>query len=197
MYALLTPALTLILESRNLQKFQQQLMKKVTDVTKVGRAGVIKVQRAKDQKYASFAKDPTFNATFEIHPAADAAEDECEDMHEQVLKSVSNMQNKVAAVASQLLAISTFGVLVPVLLMLAPFCMFLNLRARQWLARHAEGKPFGVVIAERILVYPPITLIWMLGHILSFCIMGFVFFDHQVHVDCACVVAEFSAVAAV
>ena len=89
------------------------------------------------------------------------------------------MQQKLAATTSHILTITSFGALVPVLLLLAPFSMFLNMRAGRWIA-HAKETPFGVEIAEQILVHPPFFLLRNLGHVLNIVIMIFIFIDLQV-----------------
>ena len=110
----------------------------------------------------------------------DESELELEDVHAQLLASASQMQGKLAAMSSNVLTIISFGTLVPIMLLLAPLTMLLNLRARQWIVAHSEERSFGVLTAERILVHPPIFLIRNLGYGLNILIMAFVFLDLEV-----------------
>ena len=110
----------------------------------------------------------------------DESELELEDVHAQLLASANKMQRKLAALSSNILTITSFGTTVPIMLLLAPLTMMLNLRAREWIAAHSEEKPFGVLTAERILVHPPIFLIRNLAYGLNILIMAFVFLDLEV-----------------
>ena len=151
MHCLLTPALALIMH------FKAQLL-------------INKATRELQDKVAG-AKHET---------SQDESELELEDVHAQLLASANKMQRKLAALSSNILTIISFGTLVPIMLLLAPLTMMLNLRAREWIAAHSEERSFGVLTAERILVHPPIFLIRNLGYILNILIMAFVFLDLEV-----------------
>ena len=173
MHCLLTPALELIKANKTINSAQQKWQKRV--------AGVVSTDRKSSCSmggiWVSSASNPTFNRSFEI--SQDESAGELQDLHAQLLKSATKMQQKLAATTSHILTITSFGALVPVLLLLAPLSMFLNMRAGRWIA-HAKERPFGVEIAEQILVHPPFFLLRNLGHVLNIVIMIFIFIDLQV-----------------
>ena len=105
-----------------------------------------------------------------------------DDLHQEMLKSISAMKKHLASLATQILTMTSFGMLVPVMLLLAPLVSLLNLRAAQWICnQNCKERSFGKEVAERLLVQPPTFLIRNFGHGLSICIMIFVFIDLEVN----------------
>ena len=170
MHCLLTPALALIMHfkaQRLVDKAKRELKERVARSFAAAKA-------SGDDEATAAAEEAVGDA---MH---DESELEFEDAHGQLLASATQMQRRLAAVLTTLLTISSFGMLVPFMLLLAPLTMLLNLRARQWIAAHSQERSFGVLAAERILVHPPIFLIRNLGYGLNILIMAFVFLDLEV-----------------
>ena len=177
MHCLLTPALALIMHfkaQRLVDKAKRELKERVARSFAAAKEALVAAKASGDDEATAAAEEAAGDA---MH---DESELEFEDAHEQLLASATQMQRRLAAVLTTLLTITSFGMLVPFMLLLAPLTMLLNLRARQWIAAHSEERSFGVLVAERILVHPPIFLIRNLGFGLNILIMAFVFLDMEV-----------------
>jgi len=190
MHCLLTPALALIMHFKGQRVIDQAKRKSRRGLSSIKERVVSAVRMSESKLAAAWNTWRERAASLrernrsvrrgldETYPAE--SELEVEDVHGQLLKSAKQMQQRIARTLSTILTITSFGVLVPIMLMLAPLTMLLNLRARQWIAAHSEERSFGVLTAERILVHPPIFLIRNLGYGLNILIMAFVFLDLEV-----------------
>ena len=177
MHCLLTPALALMMHfkgQRLVDKTKRELKERVARSFAAAKEALVAAKASGDDEATAAAEEAVGDA---MH---DESEPEFEDAHEQLLASATQMQRRLAAVLTTLLTITSFGMLVPFMLLLAPLTMLLNLRARQWIAAHSEERSFGVLVAEQILVHPPIFLIRNLGFGLNILIMAFVFLDMEV-----------------
>jgi len=104
----------------------------------------------------------------------DADADALMDEHRARCRKV---QQDLAGLASRILTTVAFGVMMPLLLVLAPVVSWLNLRAMHWIAFHSDPVPFGEELAERILVQSPTFVLRNLAYALNAFIMILVLVD--------------------
>ena len=99
----------------------------------------LEAQQNVDEKQAAFEEA----CDLEEHVVSSTCWDE--DLHQNLIKCANQMQRDLAKLTGMILTITSFGPLVPALLLLAPLTMFLNLKAEQWVCRDQE-RQFGELI---------------------------------------------------
>lgn len=105
--------------------------------------------------------------------------DDSDATHQSLVQSSRRVQKQLAGFATLVLTTAIFGVLMPILLLLAPVATWLNLQAMHWIVRHSEEVPFGELLAERILVQSPTYMLRNFSYALNSVVMIFVLVDME------------------